>query len=289
MRSLDSLSNFYSMDYAPLISRDVDDPVPLLGALFGAMRRAGYRYDQVSLGPLDPESPRYGQLIAALRGQGYRAFVSFRIGNWFEPIGGRSFDAYMSGRPSVLRNTLQRRRKRLTKSADARITIITGGEQLEDAIRDYQAAYALSWKEPEIFPHFIPDLVRASAQLGCLRLGLLYIDNVPAAAQIWLISGSSAVIYKLAYDPRFQEFSVGSLLTEHLMRWVIERDHVKEVNYGSGDDPYKKEWMSCRREWIGVAAYNARSVRGMAQILAEQGRRLVKTVTQRASDGGSPP
>ena len=33
-----------------------------------------------------------------------------------------------------------------------------------------------------------------------------------------------------------------------LMRHVIDVDQVREVDFGSGDDAYKKDWMSDRRE-----------------------------------------
>jgi len=43
---------------------------------------------------------------------------------------------------------------------------------------------------------------------------------------------------------------------------VIDVDKVVEVDFGSGDDPFKKDWMSNRRERWGLIAFNLRTVRG---------------------------
>jgi CelD/BcsL family acetyltransferase involved in cellulose biosynthesis len=55
----------------------------------------------------------------------------------------------------------------------------------------------------------------------------------------------------MAYDEAFAEYAPGTLLTSHLMEYVIDQDHVTEVDYLIGDDAYKKDWMSCRRGALG--------------------------------------
>lgn len=260
-RSFAGLTNFYSMDFAPLVGEAVAKPGMVLRDLFAAM--GADSYDVMHLGPLDPDAPMYAELGASLRQAGFLVAPSFQFANWYEPIGPKSFEDYMQTRPSILRNTLRRRAKQLAKTAKARFEVVTGGAALEGAIRDYETIYAASWKEPESYPAFISGLIRASARTDCLRLGLLYVDDVPAAAQIWIVSGKRATIYKLAYDPRFKSLSVGSLLTEHLMKRVIDGDRVEEVDYGSGDDAYKREWMSQRRERRQLTAYNVRTPRGL--------------------------
>ena len=43
------------------------------------------------------------------------------------------------------------------------------------------------------------------------------------------------------------------------MQHVIDTDHVEEVDYLTGDDAYKQDWMSHRRERIGLVAFNPRT------------------------------
>jgi CelD/BcsL family acetyltransferase involved in cellulose biosynthesis len=48
------------------------------------------------------------------------------------------------------------------------------------------------------------------------------------------------------------------------------------VDYLTGDDGYKKDWMSDRRERFGVSALNRRTVKGLALIARHFAARLVK-------------
>jgi CelD/BcsL family acetyltransferase involved in cellulose biosynthesis len=211
---------------------------------------------------LDPNSTFYGAFVQALRQYGYRVQCHFHFGNWYEPVAGTSVDEYLKKRPSALRNTLKRKFRKLEKSGAARFVLSTGRQDLEPAIVAYDQIYQASWKQAEPFPDFTEGLIRAAAKAGSLRIGVLYIREEPAAAQVWITSQGRATIFKLAYDERFKEFSAGSLLTLHMLRYALESDGIEEIDFGRGDDPYKSQWMSCRRERWGIMAFNTRTVRG---------------------------
>jgi hypothetical protein len=159
------------------------------------------------------------------------------------------------------------------------LEIIVGGVRTDVGIADYNKVYATSWKVEEPFPAFIPGLIRSLAAKGWLRLGLAYLDGEPVAAQIWIVAHGRAAIFKLAYDERFATYSAGSILSAHLMRHVLDVDKVAEVDYLIGDDAYKQDWMSHRRERWGIVAYNPRTFFGLVgalkQILGEYRRKLL--------------
>ena len=48
----------------------------------------------------------------------------------------------------------------------------------------------------------------------------------------------------------------------HMIERVIDVDRAAEVDFGVGDDPYKRRWASARRERWGLVAFESRTVRG---------------------------
>jgi CelD/BcsL family acetyltransferase involved in cellulose biosynthesis len=119
-------------------------------------------------------------------------------------------------------------------------------------------------------------LMRTCAQQGWLRLGIAYLDGVPAAAQLWVVVAGTASIYKMAYDERFAKESVGTVLSSLLMEYVIDVDKVKTVDYLSGDDAYKRDWMSHRRERWGIMAFNLHTTHGVLAAARHVGGRAAK-------------
>jgi CelD/BcsL family acetyltransferase involved in cellulose biosynthesis len=205
----------------------------------------------------------------------------FCFGNWYLDVAGRSYTAYFNALPSRLRHTLIRKSRKLEQAGRLRIDVLSTPEHLERGIADYQRIYSSSWKQAEPFPAFIPGLIRLCARQGWLRLALAYIDNQPAAAQIWIVHNRVASIYKLAYEERFSELSVGSILTANMMQHVIDVDKVLEVDYLTGDDAYKQDWMSHRRERWGVAAFNPCTLRGALSAARHLGGRRVGHLLRR--------
>ena len=275
LRKLEALANYYTCFYAPHLSAGSDTQETLC-AITREIACEKPRWDAVELRPLDVRAKEFSQLVKAFQNAGYVVQTYFSSGNWYLPVNGRSFAQYSESLPSVLKNTLARKRKKLEKSGRAKIEIVTGGDSLEDSIAAYTKVYLASWKHPEPYPQFIPGLIRTCAAMGALRLGIIYVDAEPAAAQFWIVHHGKALIYKLAYDERFGELSVGTILSATLFQHALDVEKVTEVDYLSGDDAYKKDWMSHRRERWGILALNPRTPRGALAIARHVGGRAVK-------------
>jgi CelD/BcsL family acetyltransferase involved in cellulose biosynthesis len=93
-------------------------------------------------------------------------------------------------------------------------------------------------------------------------MGILKIDGENAAAQFWIVWKKKALIFKLAYVDKLRSHSPGTLLTMHMLAQIFEQDVPGEIDFGHGDDEYKKLWVSIRRERWGIEAVNPRSIRG---------------------------
>lgn len=259
-RCVQSLSNYYSGLYGPWGGLDRLQPDDWLRAVRAV--RASHMPVVWQLYPLDGAAAWVGDLTDALTRVGYWADRYAGFGNWYQPVEPGGFEAYWAARPSALRNTVSRARKRMDKQGNWQLQIVKDGADLDAAIDAYVAVYNRSWKTPEPNPAFMPALIRLAAQQGWLRLGLVHVAGEPVAAQLWLVAGGKANIFKLAYVKGQEKLSAGSVLTTELMRHVMDVDRVAEVDFLSGDDPYKADWMSQRRERIGLVAFDQRHWRG---------------------------
>ena len=285
VRKLASLSNYYSSLFGPVVDPDDPELEPLLAALARALARDRSRWDQIYLNPLAVEGQGFETLLRALRGEGFLVDRFFSFGNWYVPVGSRTFGQYVEGRP----RTGARQRKKLLPSPRFRFSLATQPEEVERAMTDYERVYRSSWKTDEPYPGFMPGLARRCAEQGWLRLGVAYLDGEPAAAQLWIIAEGTASIFKVAYDPRFAKESVGTLLTSLIMEHVVDRDKVRVVDYLTGDDGYKKDWMSHRRERWGIVAFNPRTLRGLACAARHFAGRAARSISRRLVPSASAP
>ncbi len=276
--ALEGYTNYYTGLYGPILSpaeRDLPKVVQTLVTTICAERP---RWNLVHLELLNRDWPVFDMLVDAFRATGMIVEPYFQFGNWYEKTEDGSFQAYLRRRSSKVRNNFRRRIRKLERSVDVRTDIITNAHGLEAGIAAFEKVYNASWKIPEQYPRFIPGLIRTAAQAGSLRLGILYVDNEPGAAQLSFVTGGVAWMYRTAYDERFKELSVGTVLVLRMLEHVIEVDRVRVVDFGYGDDSYKEEWMSERRERWGILAFNPRTVMGVLSALRHFGGRRVKKV-----------
>ena len=265
-RVLRSLTNAYSCEHRIILAPSVDRSAALQ-QLAECLASESPAWQQIMLAGFDPSDATFGALAGALRKVGMAVKPFFDSGTWYEATAGLSFADYFAHRPSVLRNTWRRKAARLERSGQAHFKYYDSTEELENGIADYQEVYRNSWKPNENFPLFIPALMTLAARLGALRMGILHFAGRPAAAQFRIVWAGRACIYKLAHDKSVDEYSLGTILTMLMMEQVLEQDKPVEVNFGRGDDPYKKLWLPRRRERWGLAAANPRTLRGFGHAL----------------------
>jgi Acetyltransferase (GNAT) domain len=188
-----SLSNYYSTEHGPIYATGG----PPLGQALGEIAReiAGARFDAVQLAGLDPSDESFARLIDAFAASGLRPRRYFDSGTWYEPTAGMDFDRYVATRPGAMRNTWRRKNKALAVAHHVDYAFHDDDARLAEGVGDYERIYAESWKSAEPFPEFMPQLIRAAATAGALRLVILKIDGIPAAAQCWLAWRGRATIY----------------------------------------------------------------------------------------------
>lgn len=276
IRIVESLGNYYTSLYSPLM---VDkSEVFSLRQILATVSQDHQGAHVMQFSPMDPQSPVYAGLMNELRAIGWIPFKYFCFGNWFLKAN-ENWQGYLKKRSANLRSVLKRRNKAFA-AAGGTLEIVANIDGIEQATAAFQEIYSASWKIPEPYPDFVPSLIRHLAATGMLRLGIARLQDKPVAAQLWIVGQDKASIYKVAYHGAFASYSPGTVLTGHLMQYVIEQDHVKEVDFLIGDDKYKQIWMSNRRERWGIVAYNPRTIIGLALFAKEVLWRMTKSIFQ---------
>ncbi|MEJ2620814.1 MAG: GNAT family N-acetyltransferase [Candidatus Thiodiazotropha sp.] len=237
------LKHLYTSLYKPLV--DENRQQLILSCLIEGLRRLPIR--SLQLEPTAEDDADLLSLQRAMISNGFSCHRYFSFYNWFHPTNGQSFSDYMASRPSRVRNTVNRKQRKLQREQNHRIQLFTDSH-IDQALSDYRAVYNASWKANEVFEPFIEGLAKQLAKRGWLRLAILYIDNQPAAAQFWFVAHGKASIFKLAYDEAWKRYSPGTILLVYLMEQVIDRDRVEEIDFLTGNDAYKQDWMSQRRQ-----------------------------------------
>lgn len=259
---LHSLSNWYTFRFRPIF-----DAPALLVEIARSLRKRAYR---VTLNGVPDEDGSAAALAHAFRDSGWVVRQTVCDTNRVLPVDGREYAAYLASRPGKLRTTLKR------KSGKIAVSLLTRFDAA--AWDEYEAIYAQSWKPEEGSPAFLRAFAEAEGAAGRLRLAIAYAiddpDGPAIAAQMWTVEGGTAFIHKLAHREAAKPLSPGSVLTAALMRHVIDTDRVSLVDFGTGDDPYKRDWMeACRpryrldmfrplhvRNWLPLAKLGLRSL-----------------------------
>ena len=245
-RQIHCLANWYSFRVAPLFTAGADKAA-LLYAL--AQDLAGESSHLVLSAIPDEDGDAQG-LVKALRKAGWVTTIEPCDVNHVLPVNGRSFADYITGRSGALRTTLKRRAGKVD------VAIETSFDPASWAI--YEAIYAKSWKGAEGAPAFLRNFAAQEGAAGRLRLAIARAAGRPVAVQFWTVEGGTAFIHKLAHAEEAKSLSPGTTLTAALLEHVIDQDRVDLVDFGTGNDPYKRDWMEQVRPRYRIEAFRAK-------------------------------
>ena len=261
--ALTSLKNWYSFHWQPLL---IGPAAPdLLTALCADLRKRAGRLD---LAPLSSDGVSTA-LSEALASTGWLVFEHECDTNHILDLNGQTYVEYHASLPGNLRTTLKRKAKKVA------ITISTSFES--DLWDEYEAIYVDSWKPEEGEPGMLRAFARQEGDAGRIRLAVARHEGQAVAAQFWTVEHGIAYIHKLAHRKDSTKLSPGSSLTAALMEHVIDKDGVQLVDFGTGDDPYKRDWMNAVRHRVRIEAFVASKPSNWPAI----GKRMVHNLAKR--------
>jgi hypothetical protein len=237
-----------------------DEDAQTLGKLLG--QRVG---GKLRLDALDGTNSAVSAFKSGLASSGLVVARFKHFANWFEHID--NFADYWNSCGSTLKSTVKRKSAPLLRAGRLRFDQVDMSADWQRGAELYKGIYAKSWKPAEPYPNFMDTLLAKLGPRGTAKVGVATIDGLPIAVQIWLVRQPYATIFKLAHDPNFDRHSPGTLLTHWILGQLHEHEGVRDVDFGRGDDTYKRLWLCSSRDRHGILAANPRTCDGMIATL----------------------
>lgn len=211
----------------------------------------------------------------ALREAGMLGGVRLDMASPYLPLP-KSYAEYLASRTASQRETLNRKARRLKKEHRVEVRILRHPDEVAAALPQVAQVAAQSWSHrrgtsilspagPERI--FFP-LLRTAAEHGQLWLGLLYIDDQPAAVEIDLIYRGVVYLQKPFYDERAANLSPGQYLMCQVLSHAMEQG-LREYDFGGYPDPYKVRMAGagCLRQHVTLWVYRKRPIAAAEYLL----------------------
>jgi hypothetical protein len=268
-RRIESLLNWYWCTWRPLAT-----PYGSFDGLMIALAEGlSTKTSHVVLDRVPDEDGTARQLERAFSRTGWLVTREPCDTNRVLPVGGRSYAEYLAGRPGQLRTTLKRKAKKIE------VQIATYFSR--DIWASYESIYAESWKPEEGDPVLLRAFAEAEGAAGRIRLAVARHEGEAVAAQFWTVEDGTAYIHKLAHRESAKPLSPGTTLTAALLEHVIDHDRVDLVDFGTGDDAYKRDWMEEARPRYRLHCWRKRDPRNWPAMT----RRRLRTLVSRDAHG----
>lgn len=260
------LASWYTLAFRPVMTGAPSEQTAraLLVAIARRLRPrfATIGFDHVPAADADAMS-------GAFRRAGWLARVTPQTANWSIDVAGKSFAEYWAERPSQLRSTAKRKAAKTPMD----LTIV---DRFDESVwDDYADIYADSWKPDEGSLGFVRAMAEDEGAAGTLRMGIASHEGRAIAAQLWTVEHGIAIIHKLAHRVDAAELSPGTILSRAMFEHVIDRDRVVTIDFGTGDDRYKADWMDARVMRMRIDVYNPRKPAGLIAAAKARVRALV--------------
>ncbi len=262
-RQFDALTNWYAFTWSDLHTDGRTNPA----LLEDLARDLASRTTRVELSKLPENDGTIMRMANAFRNAGWIVLRSPCDTNHILHVQGRTYAEYLADRPGRVRTTLKRKAKKVEVSLAALFS--------PEDWAAYENVYADSWKPEEGDPAMLRRFAEAESAAGRYRFAIARHEGEPVAAQFWTVDGGTAYIHKLAHRENAKALSPGTTVTAALFAQVIDTDGVTMVDFGTGDDPYKRDWMEATRTRWRLSCLRPEDPRNWLRIGKAAFRKLV--------------
>jgi CelD/BcsL family acetyltransferase involved in cellulose biosynthesis len=224
------------LDFIVVRGREVD----FFNTLLNDLRWRGI--SRLDLRPLRPNSTVLTHLINIAQELKYD--VSCKVEDIsLELVLPPTWQEYLETLTQKQRHEVRRKLRRLWEAGEVNYHIIEDDESASESIAIFLRLFRESRQDKTIFltarmESFFTSLVKAMAQSGLLRLGILELNALPVAAVMCFDYNNTVFLYNNGYDPQYSFLSVGLISKVLCIKDSVERGRGK-FDFLRGAEEYK--------------------------------------------------
>jgi CelD/BcsL family acetyltransferase involved in cellulose biosynthesis len=212
-----------------------------------------------------------------------------RVAAPFADLSGGAQD-YLAGRPGKVRSTISRTSKRFAREGVELVTV--GSDGIDDALDDLARLHDSRWADGSVFlrgwERFC-NAARAGASTGDVVIHALRdADGGAVAVELDLVLGDTIAFYQAGRRTEREWRGCGSVLRARIIEAAVAAG-TTEYDLLRGDEPYKAEWATDRRELVrctlGVGLLGSAVLRGRSLQHSLARRRAASDAMGDAPDG----
>jgi CelD/BcsL family acetyltransferase involved in cellulose biosynthesis len=224
------------LDFVIIAGREKD----FFNILLDDLKERGIK--KLNLQPVRPDSAVITQLLGIAQNRGYEVLCNSEDVS-LEMDLPSTWNEYLATLKNKQRHEVRRKLRRLWETSGVEHHCVEAGREIEDYLDIFLKLFSLSKRYKASFMNqkrevFFRSLAKAMAGVGLLRIGILQLNEVPAAMTIGFDYDDSHYLYNSAYDPQFSYLSVGLLCKILCLKESIEKGK-KKWNFLKGGEPYK--------------------------------------------------
>jgi CelD/BcsL family acetyltransferase involved in cellulose biosynthesis len=193
-------------------------------------------------------------LAEQLQGQGWAAEEATLNVCPYIDLTGHTWDSFVATLGPHIRKGVKRSLRNLPTTFEFRVDCVQTVAEAQNALDIAMDLHHRRWAngrsseafQSEAVVAFHREFVELAAQKGWLRILIVYLNNVPAAAQYGLRYGKTFYFYQSGFDPAFSKQSVGVVVMALAVKTAIEEGTL-EYDFLHGNEEYKFHWARGKR------------------------------------------
>lgn len=232
---------------------------------------------------VDSKSPLLSQFAKKLSLLGWHQKSTVISCSPYVALSGLSWESYLASLTTKHRSVYLKKARKMHRECKVRLEMAVTEEQREKALAILIDLHLKRWNghggsnafnAPEL-QQFHEQVSSAALARGWLRLYVLWLDDLPAAAVYGFEYSKAFYYYQAGYAPEFSHYSVGSMFIGMTIKIAIENG-MEKYDFLHGNEEYKFDWARDARQMLRLDLFPP-TVLGLVYQEGLRLRKILKT------------